>query len=82
MTYGDPEYPFFNDLDPVVNIVSAQGTESILKIYVALSKWLYLHGAYLVRAPYSFSVTVVFIYQQETLDNAKTILIFIVIELT
>ena len=50
LTYTYPSYIvvsifLWKDLDPVVNIVSAQETGSILKIGFALSKWLHFHCA-------------------------------------
>ena len=43
-----PTVPLWKDLEPVVNILSAQETRSILKIGFALSKVPYLHSAYVV----------------------------------
>ena len=48
----------WKDLYPLVQIVAAQETSSILKIGFALSKWPHLHRAYLVIGPYSSSETV------------------------
>ena len=40
--------PLWKDLKPVVDIISAQDTDTILKIDFALSKRPHLYGAYLV----------------------------------
>ena len=47
----------WKDLEPVVNILSAQETGFILKISFALSNWPYLHRAYVVTVCRVLSTT-------------------------
>ena len=64
--------PFRKDLDPVINIVSAQETDSILTIDFALSKWPHLHRAYVLTVCSVLS-TAVYVNQQNQETNFKII---------
>ena len=69
LTYRDSQYFFGKILrKPVVNVVCAQETGSILKIGFALSNWPHLHRAYLVTVcNWSF----IAVYDMNQVNRAK-----------
>ena len=54
----DPIFTAFIDLNLSKKYTKNQEAGSISKVIFALSKWPHLHRVYLIRVPYSFSISV------------------------